>query len=166
MRILTVDNVPFSMNNVPDNVDDLRYCVLDYSDQRHIDYVFIPLLFLESFNCPAVDLRIGQYRIQMPIDWHIIIGPNSDGECELVNLKQINDRSFQAFTMNPIRGYMPNFLDIEILNIFPDVNWYFPKMKYGHLLCVPLEDKEKPQCCFFVKETNRIPESLDITQMV
>ena len=166
MRILTTDNCPFEMNNIPDEVDDIRYCVIDYSDQANIDYVFIPLLFLESFNSPAVDLRLGKYRIQMPMDWSIVIGDKNSGDLEILSLKQLNDRPFDAFSINPINGYMPYFHDIEILNVFPDVKWYFPKLKYGHILATPLTDGDSPQCCFFVKDTNKIPEHLDITQLV
>lgn len=166
MRILTIDNKSFSMNDVPDNVEDIRYGVLDYSDPNNVDYLFIPLLFLESFNAPAVDLRIGEYRIQMPMDWSIVIGDKNSGDLEVIELKKLNDRPFQVFGLNPIAGYMPEFLDIEIVNIFPDVRWYFPKLKYGHLLAVPLSMQAKPTCVFCVKDTNRIPEILDITQMV
>jgi hypothetical protein len=166
MKVLTTDNSTFEMNNIPDEVEDVRYCVLDYSDQQNVDYMFIPLLFLESFNEPAVDLRIGNHRVQMPMSWSIIIGDKNSGDLEIICLKQINDRPFEAFTMNPISGYMPHFQDVEIMNVFPDVKWYFPKLKYGHILAAPLEDKEQPLCAFFVKDTNKIPDSLDITQMV
>lgn len=166
MRILTTDNQAFPMNDVPDEVDDLRYCVLDYTDHQNVDYHFIPLLFLESFNAPAVDLRIGNHNIQMPMDWSIIIGDKNSGELEILSLKQINDRPFTAFGMNPIAGYMPEFLDIEIMNVFPDMKWYFPKLKYGHILAIPLSMGDKPMCAYFVKDTNKLPEILDITQMV
>jgi hypothetical protein len=166
MKILTTDNTSFEMNNIPDEIDDIRYCVLDYSNQQNIDYIFIPLLFLESFNSPAVDLKLGNFRIQMPMDWSIVIGDKNSGDLEIISLKQINDRSFDAFSINPINGYMPHFQEIEIMNVFPDVKWYFPKLKYGHLLAVPLDDSESPLCCFFVKDTNKIPEALDITQLV
>jgi hypothetical protein len=166
MRILTVDNTAFSMNDVPDEVGDIRYCVLDYTDQNNVDYVFIPLLFLESFNKSAVDIRIGEHRLLMPSDWSIVIGDKNSGDLEVLSLKQINDREFSVFTMNPISGYMPEFLDIEIINVFPDVKWYFPKLKYGHILSVPLSTGANSPCAFFVKDTNKIPESLDITQMV
>lgn len=166
MRILTVDNTSFSMNDVPDEVGDIRYCVLDYTDQNNVDYVFIPLLFLESFNKSAVDIRIGEHRLLMPSDWSVVIGDKNSGDLEVLSLKQINDREFSVFTMNPISGYMPEFLDIEIINVFPDVKWYFPKLKYGHILSVPLSTAANAPCAFFVKDTNKIPESLDITQMV
>ena len=166
MNVLTNENKSYSLNAMPSSTDDIRYCVLDYSDQKNVDYVFIPLLFLESFNSPAVDLKIGPYRVQMPIDWSIVIGDKHSGEVEVIELKKLNDRPFQAFGLNPISGFMPYFLDIEIINVYPDVKWFFPKLKFGHLLAVPLSFEPKPIACFFVKEISKIPESLDITQMV
>lgn len=165
MRILTETNSTFAMEDVPDNTDAF-YCVLDYTDQNQVDYKFIPLAWMESFNAPAVDLRIGSHRLQMPMDWSIVIGDKNSGDLEVIALKQINDRPFEAFAMNPLAGYMPEFLDIEIVNVFPDVKWYFPKLKYGHILTVPLEIRDKPLCCYFVKDANKIPEVLDITQVV
>lgn len=166
MRIITETNKSFSMNEVPDEVDDLRYGVLDYTDAKNVDYLFIPLIFLESFNKPSFDMTIGPYRIQMPSDWSIVIADKHSGEVETVPLKQINDRDFDAFVLNPISGYMPEFLHIEINDVYPDVKWYFPKLKYGHILAVPLAIGENPPCAFFVKDVNKIPDSLDIAQMV
>jgi hypothetical protein len=175
MNILTVENEAYSMNNIPDFVDDeqlsdvlkdIRYCVLDYSDIKNIDYIFIPLVFLESFNSIAVELRIGNSTIQMPIDWSVIIGDKNSGELEVIELKKLNDRPFQVFGINPISGYMPDFMDIEIINVFQDVKWFFPKLKFGHLLAVPLTTGPKPTCVFFVREVSKIPETLDITQLV
>ena len=154
------------MNSIPDVVDDINYCVLDYSDHNNVDYMFIPFLYLESFNEPAVDLRVGNVQIQMPMSWSIVIGDKNSGELEMISLKQINDREFEAFTMNPLSGYMPEFLDIEIINVFPDVKWHFPKLKYGHILTVPLESGDKPRCAYFVKDVNKLPDVLDITQVV
>lgn len=152
MRILTVDNEHYSMNNISDSIDeDVRYSVLDYSDPQNVDYIFVPLIFLESFNKSVVDLKIGPYSIQMPSDWGIVIGDKNSGEIEILPLKQINDRPFQAFSLNPITGYIPEFLDIEIMNVFPDVKWYFPKLKFGHILTMPLEQKQNQNVSFLLR---------------
>lgn len=57
MRILTLDNQSFEMNKIPDEVEDMRFCILDNSDPKDPDYFFIPLIFLESFNAPALVLE-------------------------------------------------------------------------------------------------------------
>ena len=71
MRILTLDNEAYAMNEMPEKVDDVRFCILDNSNPADPDYFFIPLIFLESFNAPAVVIQLGKYKIPMPVDWHI-----------------------------------------------------------------------------------------------
>ena len=67
MRILTLEDKSFEMNELPDEVDDLRFAVLDNSDPKNPDYFYIPLIFLESFNSPALVLDIGGHKIRMPV---------------------------------------------------------------------------------------------------
>ena len=51
MRILTLDNKAFDLNELPEEVDaDARFSVLDNSDPKNPDFFFQPLIFLESFN--------------------------------------------------------------------------------------------------------------------
>jgi hypothetical protein len=61
------------MNDIPDEVDDLRYCVLDYSDPKEADFLFPPLIYLDAFTREAADIRIGGLCLQMPLDWSIVI---------------------------------------------------------------------------------------------
>lgn len=165
MRILTPENTSYNMEEVPNQVDDLRYCVLDYSNQADVDFLFYPLIFLDQFPRPAADLQLGKFRIQMPLDWSIIIADKHLGAMEIVELKHLNDRDFDAFVLNPINGYMPMFLEITIQNVFPDVTWNIPKLKRGHILAVPLHDGPEPPCAFFVKDTNKLPDGLDISKV-
>ena len=154
------------MNEIPEQVDtDLRYCVLDYSNQADVDFMFPPLVFLDVFSRPSADLKIGKYRVQVPLDWSIVISDKNMGNLEIIDLKHINDRDFQAFCFNPICGYMPHFLDLEIDNIFPNVAWSVPKLKNGHLLAVPLNGGPEPLCAFFIRDTNKISDILDISKV-
>lgn len=166
MRILTLDNKSFEMNEIPDEVDDLRFCVLDNSDPKDPDYFFIPLIFLESFNSPALVLRIGQHIIKMPVDWQLLIGEPDLGDLEVVPLTSINDRGFSVFTFNPMAGFRPEFMPVEIVDIYQDVKWYFPKLKPGQMLAVPLEEgKDKPLCAFFVKDISRQSEVVNYSKV-
>ena len=72
MKILTVENDVYELDTVPDEIDDLRYCVFDTSDPEYKDYFFLPLIFLESFHAPAICLQIGEFQLQMPMDWSIL----------------------------------------------------------------------------------------------
>lgn len=153
------------MDDLPNQVDDLCYCVLDYSNTDDIDFRFFPLIFLDVFSRPAADLKIGSHRITMPLDWSIVIADKNFGYMEIIELKHLNDRDFEVFAFNPVSGYMPEFHEVSIQNIFPDVSWNMPKLKFGHLLAVPLRDGPAPPCVFFVKDTNKLPEVLEITKI-
>ena len=166
MKILTTENLAFDMNDMPEEVDDLRYGVLDYSMPNNVDYHFVPMVFMESFNAPAAVLRIGDKQIQMPLDWSVIIGDPECGEPEIVPLMTINDRGFSTFVFNPITGTMPKFETLDLVNVYTEVKWYFPKLKFGHILAVPLADGFNPPCAYFVKETQKIPEVLALHNMV
>ena len=108
MQILTVDNECFVLNKIPDQVDeDLRFSVLDNSDPNEPDFYFMPLIYLESFSSPSVTLEIANRKIQMPLDWHILLGDSEVSELEIVPLTSLNDRSFSAFCFNPINGLLP-----------------------------------------------------------
>jgi hypothetical protein len=56
----------------------------------------------------------------------------------------------------------PDFMNIEILDVYQDVKWYFPKLKPGNILAIPLEDKPKPRCAFFVKDISKQSEIIDV----
>ena len=155
MRILTNDNSSFDINNLPEEVDDLRFCVFDNSDPAEADYYFVPLVFLESFMSPALELRIGPHEITMPVDWQVLIGEPDHGDLEVVPLTSINDRGFKAFSFNPLSSFRPEFLPVEIVDVYTDNRWFFPKLKNGQLLCVPLSTGPAPQCVYFVKDVSR-----------
>lgn len=165
MRILTEFNTAFEMNSLPDEVDDLRYCVLDYGDPKDVDFLFPPLIYLDAFTRPAADLRIGDHCIQMPLDWSIVIADKNLGNVEIIELSQINDRDFDIFGFNPFTSSMPVFDEIIIENTFLDIGWHMPKLKNGHILAVPLRAGENPPCAYFLKDVNKIPDHLDISKL-
>jgi hypothetical protein len=164
-KILTLQNETFEINELPEFIDDLRFCILDNSNPVDPDYFFVPLIFLESFNSPALILNIGGKIVKMPVDWQILIGEKEHGDLEVVPLTSINDRGFSAFVFNPLLSRTPDFLPIEITDIYNDIRWYFPKLKSGQMLCVPLTDGPKPLCAFFVKEISRQSEVVDVSKV-
>ena len=165
MFILTLDNnTRYNLETLPEEIDDLRFAILDNSNPQNVDYHYIPLIFLESFNSPALVLKIGEYTIKMPVDWQIVIGEKEHGDLETLPLTSINDRGFNAFEFNPLSSFSPTFLPIEIVDIYNDVTWYAPRLKNGQFLCVPLEDGLKPKCVYFVKEVSRNCEVIDYNQ--
>lgn len=168
MKILTLEDKALDLNTIPEELEeDVRFSVLDNSNPQEPDFFYMPLIFLESFNSPAILLKIGGYEIQMPLDWCMVVG---DKECgldpEVLPLTSINERGFDAFIFNPLSGFRAEYMPIEIINIYQDVRWYFPKMKNGQLLTVPLSNEISPPCAFFVKEISRQSEMLNLQKLI
>ena len=156
MQLLTLENKSYLMDRVPDKVDDdLRFSVLDNSDITNPDFFFVPLIYLESFSSPSAVLEIGENKIQMPLDWHILLGDPECGDLEIVPLTSLNDRSYHAFCFNPLSDSMPRYQEVRITNIYNEVDWFFPRVKSNQLITVPTSAKTKPDCAFFIKEINR-----------
>ena len=168
MRILTLDNECFNLDDLPEQIeDDVRFSVLDNSDPKNPDFFFVPLIFLESFSAPAMVLKIGDNEITMPVDWSIAVGCSESGnDIEILPLTSINDRGFEAFLFNPLTGSYPQFSKVEIVNFYNDVKWYFPKMRNGQLLCVPITQNNDPLCAYFVKDVTRQSEIIDFGKLL
>jgi len=168
MRILTLENKSYSLNQIPESVeDDLRFSILDNSNPQDPDFFFHPLIFLESFNSPAIVLEINGNELTMPLDWCIAVGCHEAGsDLEVLPLSSLNDRGFEAFLFNPLTGVMPGFGKIEIINFYNDVKWFFPKMRAGHLLSVPITTGNVPECAFFVKDISRQCELIDYGKLL
>ena len=164
MKILTLENIQYNLENLPEEVDDLRFAILDNSNPQSVDYHYIPLIFLESFNSPALVLRVDDVTIKMPLDWQVLIGEPEFGDLEIVPLTSINDRGFRAFEFNPLSSFRPSFLDIEIVDVYHDVTWYAPRLRNGQFLCVPIDESTKPRCIYFVKEVSKNCEVVDYNQ--
>ncbi len=168
MRILTLDNQSYNLNNLPEELEeDLRFSVLDNSDVDNPDFFFIPLIFLESFSSPAVVMEINGNEVMMPVDWHLAVGDRNTGnDLEVLPLTSLNDRGFDAFLFNPLKSYQADYSEVKIINFYNDVKWYFPKMKNGQLLSVPISEGDNPMCAFFVKDISRQLEMIDFGKLL
>ena len=164
MKILTVEDSVYELDVLPEQVEDVRFSILDNSDPTSADYFYLPLIYLEGFTSPALVLRIGENTVKMPMDWKILIAEPDCGEMEVVPLTSLNDRGFKAFLYNPRSSYRPEYGDIEIVDVYHDIKWYFPKLKPGNMLAIPLENKPKPKCAYFVKDISKQCEIVDINK--
>jgi hypothetical protein len=168
LRILTLENKCYELDNLPDQIDDdIRFSVLDNSNPQEPDFFFMPLIFLESFSAPAMVLNIGGHEITMPVDWNVAVGCSEAGsDLEILPLTSLNDRGFEAFLFNPLTSYKTEFANLEITNFYTDVKWYFPKTKNGQLLSVPITTGENPLCAFFIKDISRQCEIIEYDKLL
>ena len=164
MRILKVENESFDLNELPEITDDLKFGILDNSSQDNVDYYFISLIFLESFTVPGLALKIGKYNLTVPMDWQILIGEPDFLDLEAVPVTSINDRGFKAFVFNPITGFSTSFAEVEITDVYSDIKWFFPKLKSGQLLAVPLAEGKNPPCVFIAKDVNKNNEIVKLNE--
>jgi hypothetical protein len=154
MLILTNENRSYDTDMAPDDVGDIRYGVLDLSVPKEADFYFYPLVFLESFNCPAIVMNIGPYRISIPYDWYILIGDASVGDLEILALRDFNERDFTTPVLNPLTGFIPDYYKIEIVETYNEVRWCFPKLNLNNILAVPLKMGFNPPCAYFINEVS------------
>jgi hypothetical protein len=168
MRILTLENECFNLDDLPETIeDDVRFSVLDNSNPKEPDFFFVPLIFLESFSAPAMVLDIGGHEVTMPVDWSVAVGCSESGnDLEVLPLTSINDRGFEAFLFNPLTSFKTDFAEIKIVNFYTEVKWYFPKMKNGQLLSVPITEGENPLCAYFVKDISRQCEVIEYSLLM
>ena len=168
MLILTPDNTTFNLEKLPDDLtEDIRFSVLDNSDPTEPDFYFNPLIFLESFSSPAIVLAIGNYQITMPINWSIAVGCSDvGGDIEILPLTSIHERGFEAFVYNPISSFRHSYMPIEIINVYNDVQWYFPRARQNQLITTPLIDKRNPHCAFFGSGITKSNELIDIQKLL
>ena len=66
MQILTLENKTFVMNDLSEEVEELRFAVLDNSNPKEPRLLFYSLILLQSFNASALVLKIGKHTIRMP----------------------------------------------------------------------------------------------------
>lgn len=168
MKILTLGNQGLNLDTLPEALDeDIRFAVLDNSNPLDPDFMFIPLIFMESFNAPAMVMKIAGMEIAMPVDWSILVGCSDTGaDLEVIPLTSINNRGFEAFLYNPLGSFRLDYGEIDIINYYADVKWFFPKIRNGHILTIPLESKPNPICAYFVKDINKASELIDHSLLV
>lgn len=164
MKIHTLDNTAYELNELPEKINDLHFAIFDNSNPKDADHFFIPLIFLESFTSPALVLRIGDKLIKMPMDWYLLIGEEDTGDLEAIALTSINDRDFKAFEFNSISSFTSNFLPVEVVDVYNEVQWYNPKLKNGQYLAVPIDDGDKPRVVYFIKDVSRNCQVVDYSQ--
>lgn len=168
MQILTLPNTPFPLNTLPDYVDkNIRYAILDNCNPHEPDFFFPPLVLLESFNSPAIVLKIGNDIIELPIDWCLVIGDSSaSAHMEVLPLSSLTDAGFNAFVFNPVSSFRMDFIPINIIGFKNDAVWFLPKLKQNHLMAVPLTSASESLCIYIAKSVTRVAELIHLDKLL
>ena len=166
MYILTPENKSLETSLIPDSSDTLHYCIFDHTDNDDVDFRFPPMVFLEEYSKPAIELRIGDLTVLVPLSWAILLGDENCPDLEILALSEFHGRDFKAFVFNPVSGYMAHYFPIEVINIYQDIKWNVPSVQPTHMLAVPLIHGENPPCAFFSESKNKLPEVVDLGKIL
>ena len=170
MNILTLDNDVKSLDNIFNNDSEMvDFWYLHYSDKENTDFYTQPLQFAETFNDVCIVLDVAGRTVQLPMEWSIIIADSEQGTCEVLQPKMpgFSEKNFRALSFNPNTSFMFDFLPIRVQYALPDVMWMVPKLRFGHFLCMPIEEKENPKCVYITHRKNcKIPDVLNINYIM
>lgn len=144
--------------------DDTHFCTLDYSGREVIDFYFHPLMFLEEFRDTKAELSVGDHRVGLPLDWSILCGDPDVGMTELIPLTHINGRRFDVVTYNPFTSYMPSLMRMDLVNVYPNMEWVVPKLEVGQMLLIPLHAHSGAPCIIATNQKlSKLPDAIDIS---
>ena len=183
MMTLNSENKPFDMNELRNNItkkntitvsgDPIYYSVLDFSRQRSPDYFVRKLSSsrVDIYEDSGVLMQVGPFRLMVPYKWNMIVSYMD--EMQYMSMEDIMGRPYEAFALNPWKGYMPSRLPITILNMTKKESFIHPKLGRNDLLCVPVGFEKKvdnqvrdyPTCIFLGERSCKVPDSIDLSIM-
>lgn len=168
MRILTLESGCMDLVSLPESLDEeIHFSVLDNSTPSRPDFFFNPLMFLETFGSPAAVIRVDGVEVNIPLDWLLLIGDGTTGnDLEILSVTSIHNRNFEAFLYNPVTSFRPEFGEVEMVNIYNNVQWYFPKLRNNQLLTFPLHTGSDSLCIFITPEISKTCETVNYTRLV
>ena len=166
MYILSNNNTAVLLSSLVDNDEEISFSYLDNTDPTSPDFYFQNLVFVESFVSTAVELKLGDYKIIMPVDWSIVVGDGqSDCDLEILPVTTLTTRGFDALSVNPISSFRNDFVPVEVTNMYLNVKWCFPKLTPGQVLTVPLRAGSQPPCCFFIRDVPKQSEIIILDKL-
>jgi len=128
-----------------------HFGVLSFSDFKNPDFFFRQITSLYQYQASAQTLIIGNYTIVVPMHWSILC---TDIEyVQFIPLVEISGLENQVLAMNPINGFVPEFLPLRMGKPFPNATWTCPPVDERDTILIPLhtpvDDKRGPLCVIF-----------------
>lgn len=167
MFILNEENKSINLGKISlyiKDEKDIMFFVLDLETENDYDFKCFPLKYMEKRNVNLVELMIDEkYLLRMPVNWYILIGDKvSYDKLEFISVQDIMTEEHTCFSINPITSYIPKWMSIKAINMYPNIEWISPKLKNHHYLVYPLSEGSSPNCIIVCPETNKVNVSLDI----
>ena len=90
MEILLPDNTNFNLNQPTSKLIDSKMCVFDYSDKNDIDFFMKKITTFISYRYPTAEILVGgKYRVELPLNWRVMITDKHDFLCQLVGIEEL-----------------------------------------------------------------------------
>jgi len=166
LLILNEHNEIVDLDQVSKN-SEIYYGVLDFTKPKTPDYFFKPIVFIDTYNAPSAELKIGPYTTMIPFKWSIIVVYADIAE--LVPVEDIVSKNHDVFLINPITAYMPSSMPIRYKGSY-DTAWSYPTLGKTELLVIPIaqqieredESRKRGPLCIVAGEKAKIPETIDL----
>ena len=166
MRLLNADNTVYNLDFVPTEPIRINHCIMDLSEMENIDYFFPLMEDVEEITRAVAVLKIGEYKMKMPLKWHVLTYCDDTFEVQLVEVSELVEFDTSTFVFNPLSGFMPvRGMGIDIINVYKDMKWYSPSMKPKTLVAVPLTDEDGAPCAFFSRDAVKNIENLQYGEL-
>jgi len=117
------------------------YSVLRFKDSKNPDFYFQDMDYIEEFISYTMKLSIGEHICYVPFHWSILC---SDLEnIQTIPLYELSGRQFDVFCINPIDGFLVQYLPIRMIEVFPNTTWSCPPIKEKDMLVSPIAEGKK-----------------------
>ena len=145
MEILLPTNTSFNLNQPTSKLIDSKMCVFDYSDKNDIDFFMKKITTFISYRYPTAEILVGgKYRVELPLNWRVMITDKHDFLCQLVGIEELLHFPNDTCIFNPYHVGQPTFCQLKIVKINPNpIEHFVPKLPKKNCLVIPLGTKDQ-----------------------
>lgn len=163
MIVLTEHNEAASVDGLMEGAE-LYFCVLDFAKPKTPDYQFKKCVALETYDAPIARLKIGPFEAAIPWKWSVMI--SYADQAEVITVRDLIGRDYEAFCLNPLSGYMPERLPIRYAGCY-ESSWTCPRTQRHEMLAIPIGaarvGARKGPICLLAGENLKVPETIDVS---
>lgn len=143
MEVLVSSNKSFNLNQPSNSLLDEKFCVFDYSDKDDKDFYFKRVSKYFSYRNAVAELKIGNYYLDLPLNWKVLVTNTYDYMCNLVSIEDLLHYPHKTAIFNPYYYCVPKIVNISINNInFKPIEHFVPYLSKKNVLVLPLGHKK------------------------
>lgn len=132
----------FDKDNEPIILDDADSPVLTDSfwvfDMQILDFTLTQLMVLEEIIAPTAEININGFAFPVPTTWNILVVDTETQMLDLVQVKKVAGKDFNAFTFGPNKS-RHEAARISVSNYWPNKHNVGPSLQKHQMLCHPID---------------------------